>query len=399
MTSRSKKKIAVAPAFTAPPRIRLGMVGGGEGAFIGAVHRIAARLDDHFTLVAGALSSAADKSLRSGQALGLAADRIYADYITMARTEAARPDGIEAVAIVTPNHLHAPVAAAFLKAGIHVICDKPVTTSVKEARQLVALAARTGRIFALTHNYSAHPMVRHARQMVREGQLGEIRVVQVEYPQEWLTEQLESTGHKQALWRADPAQSGAGGCIGDVGTHAYQLADYITGIPVVALCAELPSFVKGRLLDDNVQVMLRYANGARGVLWASQVAPGNENNLRIRVYGSRGGIEWRQEHPNQLHWSPFGQPTQIIARATGAANVSAARVTRVPSGHPEGYLEAFGTLYSEVAQAIRAARPGGVPAQPLAHFPTLADGLKGMAFIEAAVASSARGGRWVKPVA
>ena len=378
------------------PRIRLGMVGGGEGAFIGAVHRIAARLDDHYELVAGALSSTAEKSQRSGRAIGLPADRIYDDYAAMAAAEAARADGIEAVAIVTPNHLHAPVAEAFLKAGIHVICDKPVTTTSKEAKKLRQLAARHKLIFAVTHNYSGYPMVRHARQMVRDGLLGEIRVVQVEYPQDWLTDRLESTGQKQADWRTDPARSGAGGAIGDIGTHAHHLAGYVTGLVLVELCAELSTFVKGRRLDDDAQVMLRYANGARGLLWASQVAPGNENNLRLRVYGTKGGLEWKQEHPNQLHWSPLGQPTQTIARATGAANAAAARVTRIPSGHPEGYLEGFATLYAEIAQAIRARRRGGPKAEKAAHFPTIDDGLRGVQFIEAAVASSRKGARWVR---
>jgi predicted dehydrogenase len=379
-----------------PRRIRLGMVGGGEGAFIGAVHRIAARLDDHYELVAGALSASADKALRSGQALGLAPERSYADYAAMAQAEAARADGIEAVAIVTPNHLHAAVATAFLKAGIHVICDKPVTTTSRDARKLLALAQKTGRIFAVTHNYSGYPMVRQARQMVSEDRLGEIRLVQVEYPQDWLTEPLERSGQKQAAWRTDPARSGAGGAIGDIGTHAHHLAAYVTGLELDEVCAELSRFVEGRALDDNAQVMLRYRNGARGLLWASQVAPGNENNLRLRVYGSKGGIDWHQEQPNQLHWSPFGQPMQIISRATGAANAAAARISRIPSGHPEGYLEGFATLYAEIAQAIRAARPGGPKADKAAHFPTLADGLKGVEFIEAVVKSSARGGRWVR---
>jgi predicted dehydrogenase len=388
-----------ADAAAMPPRIRLGMVGGGEGAFIGAVHRIAARLDDHYVLVAGALSSTAAKAKRSGAALGLADDRSYADYREMARAEAARPDGIEVVSIVTPNHLHAPVATAFLEAGIHVICDKPLTTTLADAKALVALAKKRKRVFAVTHNYTGYPMVRQARQMVGEGRLGVIRVVQVEYPQDWLTERLETTGQKQAAWRTDPSRSGAGGCIGDIGTHAYNLADYIVGIPVKELCAELTSFVKGRKLDDNAQVMLRYANGARGLLWASQVAPGNENSLQIRVYGSKGGLVWRQEHPNQLHWSPFGEPTQIIARATGAASSAAARVSRIPAGHPEGYLEAFATIYSEVAQTIRAVRKGGPKAEADAHFPMLTDGLKGVAFVEAVVASTRRGGVWVQPAA
>ncbi len=381
--------------MSAPAKIRLGMVGGGEGAFIGAVHRIAARLDDHYEFVAGALASTPERALRSGEKLALASDRNYPDYLTMARAEAARADGIEAVAIVTPNHLHAPVAEAFLKAGIHVICDKPVTTTARDAKRLAALAAKHGRIFAVTYNYTGYPMVRHARQMVAEGKLGEIRIVQVEYPQDWLSGPLEATGQKQAAWRTDPARSGAGGCIGDIGTHAYQLADYIAGIAVTELCAELSTFVQGRRLDDNAQVLLRYANGARGMLWASQVAPGNENGLRIRIFGSQGGIEWRQEHPNQLHWAALGQPVQIVARGTAAANAAAARVTRIPSGHPEGYLEGFATLYSEIAHAIRAARARGPKAGRGVQFPTVVDGLKGVQFIEAVVESARRGGRWV----
>jgi predicted dehydrogenase len=384
----------------AAQRVRLGMVGGGEGAFIGAVHRMAARLDDHCEWVAGALASTPAKAQRSGRALGLAADRIYADFTTMAKAEGVRADGIEAVAIVTPNHLHAPVAEAFLKAGIHVICDKPLATTAKDARRLLALAKKHGRIFAVTYNYTGYPMVRQARQMVREGRLGAIRIVQVEYPQDWLTEALESTGQKQADWRTDPARAGAGGCIGDIGTHAYQLASFVSGLQATELCAELSTFVAGRRLDDNAQVMLRYAGGARGALWASQVAPGNENNLRLRVYGDKGGLEWRQEQPNQLWWSPFGQATQTISRGSGAALADAARVTRIPAGHPEGYLEAFGTLYSDIAEAIRQRRTA--PARSAARaskavdFPTVIDGVQGVDFIEAVVASSTRGAKWVR---
>jgi len=375
--------------------IRLGMVGGGEGAFIGAVHRMAARLDGHYHLVAGALSSTPEKSRRSGEALALDPKRIYDDFATMARREARLKDGIEAVSIVTPNHMHAPAAAAFLKAGIHVICDKPLTTTLKEARKLKALADQSGLIFAVTHNYTGYPMVRHAREMVRSGELGEIRVIHVEYPQDWLTEPIEKSGQKQADWRTDPQRSGAGGCVGDIGTHAYNLADFIFGVSVTELCADLTTFVPGRKLDDNVQILLRYENGARGMLWASQVAPGNENNLKIRIYGTKGGIEWRQEHPNQLSYTPFGKPTQIISRGTGAANASAARVTRIPAGHPEGYLEGFATIYSEVAEAIRAARQGRQPDNAV-NFPTIDDGVKGVAFIEAAVKSSAKGATWVR---
>lgn len=375
------------------PRIRLGMIGGGEGAFIGAVHRMAARLDDHYSLVAGALSSTPEKAKRSGEALGLDPERAYGDFREMARREARRKDGIEAVAIVTPNHMHAPVAEAFLKAGIHVICDKPLTTTLKDALKLKALADKSGLIFAVTHNYTGYPMVRHARAMVAAGELGEIRVVQVEYPQEWLSTKLEDTGQKQAGWRTDPSRSGAGGCIGDIGTHAYNLADFITGLEATELCAELSVFVEGRALDDDVQIMMRYANGARGLLWASQVAPGNENGLRIRVYGSKGGVEWRQEHPNQLLHSPLGEATRIVSRGTGAANAAAARVTRIPSGHPEGYIEGFATIYAEAASAIRAAREGAATPHDVT-FPTIDDGVKGVAFIEAAIRSSRKGGRW-----
>lgn len=376
-------------------RIRLGMVGGGEGAFIGAVHRIAARIDDHYQLVAGALSSTPGKALRSGMALGLDPKRIYSDYALMARRESNRPDGIEAVSIVTPNHLHAPVATAFLNAGIHVICDKPLTTSLEDAIKLRAIVKKSGLIFVLTHNYTGYAMVRQAREMIRGGALGEIRIVQVEYPQDWLTESLESTGHKQAGWRTDPARSGAGGCVGDIGTHAYHLADFVTGIPVTEVLAELTSFVPKRRLDDNAQILLRYANGACGSLWASQVAPGNESNLGLRVYGAKGGLEWRQEQPDHLYWSPFGEPTRRLSRGGAGVGAAATRVSRIPAGHPEGYLEGFATIYTEAAAAIRAARHGKRSVRAV-MFPTIDDGVKGVAFIAAAVASSRRGGVWTR---
>jgi predicted dehydrogenase len=375
-------------------RIRLGMVGGGEGAFIGAVHRIAARLDDEYVLVAGALSSTPEKALRSGQAIGLEASRTYADYNEMARREAQREDGVEVVSIVTPNNEHMAAALAFIDSGVHVICDKPLTTTLENALKLKAAVQRAGCIFAVTHNYTGYPMVRQAREMVQAGELGDIRVIQVEYPQDWLTERLEITGQKQAEWRTDPARSGVGGCIGDIGTHAYNLADFIVGIPVKELCAELTTFVEGRKLDDNAQILLRYANGARGALWSSQVAPGNENELRIRVYGTKGGLEWNQVNPNYLYWSAFGRPTQIIARGSPAAGTAAARVTRIPPGHPEGYLEGFANVYQEIARAIRAARAGLTPDRAVI-FPSIDDGVRGVAFIEAAVASSNGGARWV----
>ena len=376
-------------------RIRLGMVGGGEGAFIGAVHRLAARMDDHYDLVAGALSSTPEKSQRSGAALGLAPERVYDDFETMAKAEAKRPDGIEAVAIVTPNHMHAGPAYAFLKAGIHVICDKPLTTSLAEARKLKAAADKSGLIFAVTHNYTGYPLVRRAREMVAAGELGEIRLIQVEYPQDWLTAPIEKTGQKQAEWRVDPTRSGAGGALGDIGTHAYNLADYVGGIALSELSADLTSFGAGRALDDNVQIMLRYANGARGALWASQVAPGNENGLRLRIYGTKGGLHWVQAEPNTLLWSPLDQSTRIVTRGGPDAGAAAARVTRIPPGHPEGYLEGFANLYAEIALAILAARSGKKPPKA-AHFPTIDDGVKGLAFIEAAVKSSRGNGKWVK---
>ncbi|MBQ5946719.1 Gfo/Idh/MocA family protein [Massilia sp. ST3] len=379
---------------THAPRIRLGMVGGGEGAFIGAVHRIAARLDDRYELVAGALSSTPEASRRSGLAIGLAPERIYDDYAAMARAEAARPDGIEAVSIVTPNHLHAPMARAFLEAGIHVICDKPVTTTSLDARMLQQLAAEQGLVFAVTHNYSAYAMVRHAQQMVRMGELGEVRVVQVQYAQDWLAEPIEQEGQKQAAWRTDPARSG-GGAIGDIGTHAWQLADTIVGQPVDALAAELSSFVPGRAVDDDVQVLLRYRNGARGMLWASQVATGHANELRIGVYGSRGSIQWRQEQPDELLWTPLGEPTRILKRGTPAANAAAARLSRIPGGHPEGYLEGFASLYGEIAAHLLAAREGRAAPEE-AQFPTIADGLRAVEFIEAVQASARAGGSWVQ---
>ncbi len=375
-------------------RLRLGMVGGGQGAFIGAVHRLAARMDDQFEFVAGALASSAAKALASGRELGLAADRIYSDYKQMAAAEKARPDGIDAVSIVTPNHLHAPVAAAFMEAGIDVICDKPLCLTSKEARELIAVRDRSRVVFALTHHYSCYPMVRQARAMIAAGDLGEIRLVQGEYVQDWLTTPLETTGQKQADWRTDPARSGAGGCVGDIGTHTYHLGCFMSGLEADTLSADLATFVAGRKLDDNVHVMLRYRGGARGLLWSSQVAPGNENALMIRIYGSKAGLEWRQEDPNYLWFTPHGEPKRLLTRSGAGAGPAAARVTRVPPGHPEGYLDAFGTMYSEAARAIRARRSG----QPLAadvEFPTLEDGLAGMRFIEACVASSAANGQWV----
>jgi predicted dehydrogenase len=377
-------------------RIRLGMVGGGQGAFIGAVHRLAARMDDQYEFVAGALSADAARSKASGEELGLAPERNYSDFHEMAKAEAKRADGIEVVSIVTPNHMHYPAAKAFIEAGIHVVCDKPLSLNLKEALALEKLLAKKKDvIFALTHNYSGYPMIRHAKAMVAAGDLGDIRLVQGEYPQDWLTTELEKTGQKQAAWRTDPKRSGAGGCVGDIGTHTYQLGCFVSGLKLDELSADLTSFVKGRKLDDNAHIMLRYKGGAKGMIWASQVAPGHENGLKLRVYGTKGGLEWLQADPNYLWVTPFGEPKRLITRGGAGANAAAARVTRVPSGHPEGYLEGFANIYTEVARAVKARRVGKKP-DPQVEFPGIADGVAGMAFIEACVKSSGKNGKWTK---
>ena len=375
------------------PRIRLGMVGGGRGAFIGAVHRIASRIDDQYELVAGAFSSNPETSAASAADLGVA--RSYGSYAEMASREARRKDGIEAVAIVTPNHLHAPVAVEFLKRGIHVICDKPLTATLAQAKKLAKAVEASGAIFALTHNYTGYPMIRQAREMVAAGELGEIRLVAVEYIQDWLAEPVEATGQKQADWRTDPARSGAGGSTGDIGTHAFNLANFVTGLTLDELSADLQSFVPGRRVDDNGHVLMRYTSGARGTLWCSQVAAGQENGLRLRVYGTKAGIEWEQENPNYLWVGPLGKPKYRLTRGGPGSGAAAARVTRIPPGHPEGYLEGFANIYAEAARAIVARREGAAP-DPAVTFPGLKEGLEGVAFVDACVRSSKRNAAWVK---
>ena len=372
-------------------KIRLGMVGGGNGAFIGGVHRIASRIDDKFELVAGALSSTPQKAQASGQALGLDPSRTYDDYKSMAIREARLKDGIEAVSIVTPNHVHYAAAREFLKRGIHVICDKPLTSNLPDAKKLVKAAESSDALFVLTHNYTGYPMIRQARAMIAADDIGTIRVVQVEYPQDWLTVHQD---FKQAEWRTDPNRSGAGGATGDIGTHAYNLACFVTGLTGSSLAADLTAFVDGRLVDDNAHVMLRFDSGAKGMLWASQVAPGNENALRLRVYGDKGGLEWAQEDPNYLWHTPFGEPKRLITRGGAGAGDAAARVSRIPPGHPEGYLEGFATIYSEAAEAIIAHRDGAQISDEV-MFPTIDDGLKGVQFVDACVRSSARNAAWV----
>ena len=373
------------------PRIRLGMVGGGRGAFIGAVHRIASRIDDQYELVAGAFSSDPDRSAASAADLGVA--RSYGSFAEMAAREARRKDGIEAVAIVTPNHMHAPVALEFLTRGIHVICDKPLTATLPEAKRLARAAEASGVIFALTHNYTGYPMIRQAKAMVEAGELGDLRLVQVEYAQDWLAHEVE--GSKQADWRTDPARSGAGGSTGDIGTHAFNLANFVSGLTLAELAADLQSFVPGRRVDDNAHVLMRYTSGARGMLWCSQVASGQENGLRLRIYGTKAGIEWEQENPNYLWVTPFGAPRYRLTRGGAGTGEAAARVSRIPPGHPEGYLEGFANIYAEAARAITARRDGS-DLDAAVTFPGLKEGLEGVAFVDACVRSSKRNGAWTK---
>ena len=378
----------------ASDKIRLGMIGGGQGAFIGEVHRMAARLDNRYELVAGALSSDPQRAFQSAAELGIDEDRAYSSFEHMASAEAGRDDGIEAVIIVTPNNLHFAPASAMLEVGIHVICDKPLCTSLQQAEQLQQLVDDSGLLFAVTYNYSAYPMVRQAREMVAAGELGNIRLVQVEYPQDWLATNIEADGQKQAAWRTDPAQAGPGGSIGDIGTHAFQLAEFVSGLEVTSLLADLSCFVPGRELDDNAHILLRYGNGARGSLWASQVAVGHENALRIRVFGDKGSLEWFQEQPNSLSFTALGEPSKIISRGGPASGSSAKLASRLPAGHPEGFLDGFATLYNDIAQMIVACRGGLPPDFSNSLVPTIGEGIKGVRFIEKAVASSKAGGVW-----
>jgi predicted dehydrogenase len=371
--------------------LKLGMVGGGKGAFIGGVHRIAARLDGHWDLVAGAFSSDPERAAASAVDLGIAAERSYGSFAAMAEAEAARPDGIDAVAIVTPNHLHASVATAFLRVGIPVICDKPLTTTIEDAVALVKLVAETGLPFILTQTYTGYPMVREARALIATGRIGRVRHVQVEYLQDWLAKPVESSGNKQAVWRTDPAQSGPGGCIADIGTHAFNLATFVTGLVPGVVLADLSSFGPDRALDDNAAILLRFGGGAKGMIWASQIAPGAKNGLRIRVAGEAGGLLWDQERPDDLEVTPIGKPTRTLRRGGEGVLTPA----RLPAGHPEGYLEAFATLYAEAAGQVRGFRDGTKSSRDTV-LPTVSDGLAGMRFIAAGVRSNEKGGIWVE---
>ena len=378
-------------------RLRMGLVGGGEGAFIGAVHRIAAELDGRIELVCGAFSSNPSRSKRFGQELyDLPPNRSYGTFNEMVTEELRLPteERMHFVVIAVPNHLHFPVAESSLQAGFHVVSDKPVTFDLGEARTLRALAAEKDLLFGLTHNYTGYPMVKEARELIKTGALGTIRRGIVEYLQGWLAERLETQGNKQAIWRTDPRFSGLAGCMGDIGTHGENLLEYVTGLEIDSLCADLTTFVPGRLLEDDGNVLLRFSNGARGVLLASQIAVGEENGLKLRVYGERASLEWVQTDPNSLVVRWPDRPFEV--RRTGGPGVSeaATAATRLPAGHPEGFLEAFAVLYRNFAAALEARLAGRDPTSEELDFPTIDDGVRGMAFIDAVVDSSKRGGVW-----
>ena len=378
-------------------KIRMGMAGGGIGAFIGAVHRMAAALDGEIELVCGAFSSDPQKSKASGEALYLPSGRVYGNYEEMILAEKQLPEGerMDFLSIVTPNHVHFGPAKMALENGFPVVCDKPLCFDMKEALELEKLVEKTGLLFALTHNYTGYPMVKQARVMVQRGDFGEIRKVVVEYPQGWLATKLEDTDQKQASWRTDPTRSGIAGAMGDIGTHAENLAEYITGLRITELCADLSTFVDGRLLDDDGNILLRFDNGAKGILHASQTSAGEENDLNIRVYGETGGLQWRQMEPNSLIIKWLDQPMQVLRTGVGDLHPAAQAHTRIPAGHPEGYLEAFANIYRNFAHCLRARLQGKAPDPLYQDFPTVSDGVRGMQFIQKVVESSKSNQKWV----
>jgi len=378
-------------------KLKMGMVGGGRDAFIGGVHRMAARLDGEIELVAGAFSSDPEKGKRSGEDLSLESERVYRDYQTMVETEARLPVGkrIDFVSIVTPNHLHFPIAKLFLEAGFNVVCDKPMTFDLGEALALRDLVKKSGKIFALTHNYTGYPMVKEARELVQRCALGTILKVVAQYPQGWLLRPIDAEGQKQAVWRTNPEQAGASACVADIGTHAENLARYITSLRIEELCADFTTFVEGRRLEDDASLLLRYRGGARGVLCASQILAGEENDFNIRVYGTKASLEWHQESPDHLIVKYPDAPRQVLRRGGAYVSDAARRATRLPPGGPEAFIEAFANIYREAARAIRAEVNGDLIPEDL-DFPTVDDGLEGMAFITAAVQSAKAGGVWTK---
>jgi len=378
-------------------KLRYGMIGGGPGAFIGAVHRKAAALDGEIELVAGAFSAAAEKSQQQGAELFLNSNRVYGAFQEMAEKESRLPqdERVDFVSIVTPNHNHFEIAKTFITAGFHVVCDKPMTTTLADAEELCRLVKKHDVIFALTHNYTGYPMVKQARELVRQGALGTIRKIVVEYPQGWLATLLESAGAKQAVWRTDPEQAGVAGCFGDIGSHAENLAHYITGLEIEELCADLTTFVAGRKLDDDANTLVHYEGGARGIMYASQISIGEENNFRIRVYGAEASLEWRQEEPNYIYVRRPNEPEQIYKRGNGYLAPIAAHNSRLPSGHPEAFIEAFANIYRNAGRTIAAKISGTVPGEFETDFPTVQDGARGVHFIHAVVQSSQQRG-WMK---
>lgn len=371
-------------------RLRAGIVGGGQGSFIGAVHRMAAELDGQAEVVAGAMSTDPQRAEASAQAWYL--KRSYTSFQEMAETEPTLADGIDFVIIATPNNMHYPVAKTFLEHGIHVVSDKPMSFTLDEARQEVALVERGDLIFALTHNYTGYPTVRQARDLVRQGIIGEVRKVLVDYVQDWLMEPVEHSGQKQAAWRTDPAKSGISGCVGDIGTHAENLLEFITGLKIASLCADLTTFVAGRRLEDDANMLLRLENGGKGMLTCSQIAAGEENNLTLRIYGSKAGLEWQQMDPNTLILKLPAQPRQILRTGLPYMSEEAKAATRLPAGHPEGFLEAFANLYKMIIADIRRVEAGQ---KPEGGYPTVYDGLRGMQFVTKTVESSQKGSVWV----
>jgi predicted dehydrogenase len=378
-------------------KIRMGMVGGGRGAFIGGVHRMAAALDGQIEFVCGAFSADPEKSKLSGQDFFIPSDRVYGSYQEMIEKESQLPEDVrmDFISIVTPNHMHYGPAKMALENGFHVVCDKPVSFNLQEAMELESLVKRTGLMFALTHNYTGYPMVKQARAMIRDGKLGNIRKIVVEYPQGWLATRIEESDQKQAAWRTDPTRSGAAGAIGDIGTHAENLAEYITGLKITEICADLTAFVPGRRLDDDGNILLRFEKGAKGVLHASQISVGEENALNIRVYGEKGGLEWHQMEPNTLKLKWMDQPVQLYRTGAGGLYPEATAHTRIPAGHPEGYLEAFANIYRNFAHCLQSKLEGKQPNPLHLDFPSITDGVRGMRFIEKVVESSSSDQKWL----
>ncbi|HOO02597.1 MAG TPA: Gfo/Idh/MocA family oxidoreductase [Rectinema sp.] len=377
-------------------KLHYGMVGGGKGAFIGNIHRQAIALDNLARLTAGSFSHDFSNTLEIGMDLEIPSDRLYPTYLEMAQKEAARKDRIDFVSIVTPNYLHYPIAKAFLNAGINVVCDKPLALRESEARELDELTIKNGLLFAVTYAYTGYPLVKQAREMVKRGDLGDIRFINAEYPQDWLLKQFESDGHKLKSWRANPSVAGISNCVGDIGTHIEYLVSYITGLKIKSLCARLDTFMEGHELDDNATIMLEFEGGAKGVYWTSQTAIGYDNGLKIRIFGSKGSLRWSQEDPNYLVVSKLNSPTEIISRGRDDLYPKAQDYSRIPAGHPEGYIEAFANIYRAFTNALLKKSLGDIVTEEELDFPNARDGANGVRFVEKCVESSKKGAIWVE---